>query len=176
MAISQGDKLPDAVLRRMGDNGPEEMTIEALTAGRKIVLFGLPGAFTPTCSSAHVPSFIRTRDAFAEQGIEEIICVSVNDVHIMRQWGEATGATAAGLSMWADGHWHEFRRGSARVLRALVALCDDRGRWCRDPAQPRNPRRHLRYFQRRDLVGKPRLDQHISCKINWLRHPFARPV
>ena len=102
MAISQGDKLPDAVLRRMGDNGPEEMTIEALTAGRKIVLFGLPGAFTPTCSSAHVPSFIRTRDAFAEQGIEEIICVSVNDVHIMRQWGEATGATAAGLSMWAD--------------------------------------------------------------------------
>jgi len=102
MAISQGDKLPDAVLRRMGDNGPEEMTIEALTAGRKIVLFGLPGAFTPNCSSAHVPSFIRTRDAFLEKGIEEIICVSVNDVHIMRQWGEATGATAAGLSMWAD--------------------------------------------------------------------------
>ena len=102
MVISQGDKLPDAVLRRMGDNGPEEITIEALTAGRKIVLFGLPGAFTPTCSSAHVPSFIRTRDAFLEKGIEEIICVSVNDVHIMRQWGEATGATAACLSMWAD--------------------------------------------------------------------------
>ena len=102
MAISQGDKLPDAVLRRMGDNGPEEITIEALTAGRKIILFGLPGAFTPTCSSAHVPSFIRTRDAFLEKGIEEIICVSVNDVHIMRQWGEVTGATAACLSMWAD--------------------------------------------------------------------------
>ena len=102
MAISQGDKLPDAVLRRMGDNGPEEITIDALTAGRKIVLFGLPGAFTPTCSSAHVPSFMRTKDAFLEKGIEEIICVSVNDVHIMRQWGEVTGATAAGLSMWAD--------------------------------------------------------------------------
>jgi glutaredoxin/glutathione-dependent peroxiredoxin len=102
MAISQGDKLPDAVLRRMGDNGPEEITIEALTSGRKIVLFGLPGAFTPTCSSAHVPSFIRTKDAFFEKDIEEIICVAVNDVHIMRQWGEVTGATAAGLSMWAD--------------------------------------------------------------------------
>ena len=102
MAISQGDKLPDAVLRRMGDNGPEEITIDALTACRKIVLFGLPGAFTPTCSSAHVPSFMRTKDAFLEKGIEEIICVSVNDVHIMRQWGEVTGATAAGLSMWAD--------------------------------------------------------------------------
>ena len=102
MAISQGDKLPDAVLRRMGDNGPEEITIDALTAGRKIVLFGLPGAFTPTCSSAHVPSFMRTKDAFLEKGIEEIICVAVNDVHIMRQWGNVTGATAAGLSMWAD--------------------------------------------------------------------------
>ena len=102
MAISQGDKLPDAVLRRMGDNGPEEITIDALTAGRKIVLFGLPGAFTPTCSSAHVPSFMRTKGAFLEKGIEEIICVSVNDVHIMRQWGDVTGATAAGLSMWAD--------------------------------------------------------------------------
>ena len=102
MAISQGDKLPDAVLRRMGDNEPEEITIDALTAGRKIVLFGLPGAFTPTCSSAHVPSFMRTKDAFLENGIEEIICVSVNDVHIMRQWGDVTGATAAGLSMWAD--------------------------------------------------------------------------
>ena len=102
MAISQGDKLPDAVLRRMGDNGPEEITIEALTSGRKIVLFGLPGAFTPTCSSAHVPSFIRTKDAFFEKGIEEIICVAVNDVHIMRQWGDVTGATAAGLRMWAD--------------------------------------------------------------------------
>ena len=102
MAISQGDKLPDAVLRRMGDNGPEEITIETLTSGRKIVLFGLPGAFTPTCSSAHVPSFIRIKDAFFEKGIEEIICVAVNDVHIMRQWGDVTGATAAGLSMWAD--------------------------------------------------------------------------
>ena len=102
MAISQGDKLPDAVLRRMGDNGPEEITIDALTAGRKIVLFGLPGAFTPTCSSAHVPSFMRTKDAFLEKGIEEIICVSVNDVHIMRQLGEVTGSAAAGLSMWAD--------------------------------------------------------------------------
>jgi len=78
MAISQGDKLPDAVLRRMGDNGPEEMTIEALTAGRKIVLFGLPGAFTPTCSSAHVPSFIRTRDALPNRASKRLsVCQSM---------------------------------------------------------------------------------------------------
>ncbi len=132
MAISQGDKLPDAVLRRMGDDGPEETTIAALTAGRKIILFGLPGAFTPTCSSAHVPSFIRTKDAYFEKGIEEIICLAVNDVHIMRQWGDATGATAAGLSMWADPA-SEFTTAigmnfdvKCSGLRALVALCDDR--------------------------------------------------
>ena len=72
MAISQGDKLPDAVLRRMGDDGPEETTIAALTAGRKIILFGLPGAFTPTCSSAHVPSFIRTKDAFLKRASKRL--------------------------------------------------------------------------------------------------------
>ena len=102
MGISQGDKLPAAVLRRMGDDGPEEVTIDALTSGRKIVLFGLPGAFTPTCSSAHVPSFIRTIDQFTAKGVDEIVCVAVNDVHVMRQWSKVTGAAAAGVSMWAD--------------------------------------------------------------------------
>ena len=102
MGISQGDKLPAAILRRMGDDGPEEVTIDTLTSGRKIVLFGLPGAFTPTCSSAHVPSFIRTIDQFIAKGVDEIVCVAVNDVHVMREWSKATGAAAAGVSMWAD--------------------------------------------------------------------------
>jgi len=86
----------------MGDDGPEEVTIDTLTSGRKIVLFGLPGAFTPTCSSAHVPSFIRTIDQFIAKGVDEIVCVAVNDVHVMREWSKATGAAAAGVSMWAD--------------------------------------------------------------------------
>jgi len=102
MGILQGDKLPSAILRRMGDDGPEEVTIDTLTSGRKIVLFGLPGAFTPTCSSAHVPSFIRTIDQFIAKGVDEIVCVAVNDVHVMREWSKATGAAAAGVSMWAD--------------------------------------------------------------------------
>ena len=102
MAISQGDKLPSTILRRMGNDGPEEVTIDALTSGRKIVLFGLPGAFTPTCSSAHVPSFIRTIDQFRAKGVDEIVCVAVNDVHVMREWSKVSGAAAAGLSMWAD--------------------------------------------------------------------------
>lgn len=102
MAISVGDSLPEATFVKMGDAGPEEVTVSSLTKGRKVVIFGLPGAFTPTCNSAHVPSFMRTKDEFAAKGVDEIICVSVNDPFVMKAWGEATGASAAGLSMLAD--------------------------------------------------------------------------
>ncbi len=102
MTISVGDTLPDANLIRLGDNGPETVSLHALAKGRKVVVFAVPGAFTPTCSSAHVPSFIRTKDKFAGKGVDEIICVSVNDPFVMKAWGEATGATAAGISMLAD--------------------------------------------------------------------------
>jgi cytochrome c peroxidase len=102
MAISVGDSLPEATFVKMGDAGPEEVTVSSLTEGRKVVIFGLPGAFTPTCNSAHVPSFMRTKDEFAAKGVDEIICVSVNDPFVMKAWGESTGASAAGLSMLAD--------------------------------------------------------------------------
>ncbi|WGV14774.1 peroxiredoxin [Fuscovulum ytuae] len=102
MTISAGQTLPEATLIRMGANGAEQVSISALTKGRKVVIFGVPGAFTPTCHSAHVPSFIRTKDGFAAKGVEDIICVSVNDPFVMKAWGEATGASAAGLSLLAD--------------------------------------------------------------------------
>jgi cytochrome c peroxidase len=102
MTISVGDALPDATMTRIGDNGPETVNLGDLTKGRKVVLFAVPGAFTPTCHSAHVPSFMRTKDQFEGKGVAEIICVSVNDPFVMKAWGEATGATDAGLTLLAD--------------------------------------------------------------------------
>lgn len=102
MTISQGADLPDATLVQLGENGPEAVSMADKTKDRKVVIFAVPGAFTPTCHSAHVPSFIRTKDQFDAKGVEEIICVSVNDPFVMKAWGEATGATDAGLTMLSD--------------------------------------------------------------------------
>ncbi len=100
--ISAGDALPDATLTRVGAEGPEQVRMSEKVTGRKVVVFAVPGAFTPTCHSAHVPSFIRTKSQFSDRGVDEIICVSVNDPFVMKAWGEATGASEAGLTMLAD--------------------------------------------------------------------------
>jgi len=102
MAIETGARLPEGSLIRIGDKGPEAVSVGALTKGRKVVVFAVPGAYTPTCHSAHVPSFIRTKDGFMAKGVDEIVCVSVNDPFVMKAWGEATGAAAAGITMLAD--------------------------------------------------------------------------
>ncbi len=101
MTIAVGDKIPSInVITKNGD--PVEVDIAARVAGKKAVIFGLPGAYTGTCTTQHVPSFIRTADAFAAKGVEEIICLAVNDAIVMEHWGETTGATAAGITMAAD--------------------------------------------------------------------------
>lgn len=102
MTISVGGKLPEATLVEMGANGPETFSLSSRLAGRKVVLFALPGAFTGPCTTAHIPSFIRTADAFRAKGVEEIICLSVNDPFVLKAWGESTGATKAGISHVGD--------------------------------------------------------------------------
>lgn len=102
MTISIGTKLPDATLTEISAEGPRAVSLSERTAGRKVVVFAVPGAFTPTCSSAHVPSFIRTKGEFDARGVDEIICISVNDPFVMKAWGDATGAHAAGITMLAD--------------------------------------------------------------------------
>jgi len=103
MTIEVGAKLPEATLGRVGENGLEAVSLSSLTDGKKTVIFGLPGAFTRTCSAAHLPSFIRTADAFRAKGVDHIVCISVNDVYVMKSWDEAQGASKAGVELLADG-------------------------------------------------------------------------
>jgi len=102
MAITKGQTLPAATMLRMGDKGPEAVDLGAKLKGRKVVLFGLPGAYTGTCSTVHMPSFVRTADKFRAKGVDEIICVAVNDPFVLKPWGEFTGATAAGITILGD--------------------------------------------------------------------------
>ena len=102
MTIGVGDKVPSATLLRAGENGYESVELSDLMAGRRIIIFGLPGAYTSTCTSAHMPSFVRTYDAFMEKGIDGIYCVSVNDIQVLSHWAEFTGAKEAGIGVLAD--------------------------------------------------------------------------
>ncbi len=102
MTISVGDTFPDAQLSILTDDGPKLLGLSDYVTGRKVIVFGLPGAFTGPCSTSHVPSFIRTAEAFKAEGVDEIICISVNDPFVLKAWGEATGATAAGITMLGD--------------------------------------------------------------------------
>ncbi|MEO0918445.1 MAG: peroxiredoxin [Pseudomonadota bacterium] len=102
MTVAVGDKIPSVKLINQMDGDPEQIDIAERVAGKRVVIFGLPGAYTGICSSAHLPSFIRTADAFRSNGIDEIICVAVNDVRVMNHWGTHSGAHDAGILMLAD--------------------------------------------------------------------------
>ncbi|MBC7143601.1 MAG: peroxiredoxin [Rhodobacteraceae bacterium] len=102
MKLSKGGKLPEASFVTMGANGPETVRLSDRLKGRKVVVFGLPGAFTGPCSTVHVPSFIRTAEDFRKKGVAEILCIAVNDPFVLKAWGEATGGTAAGITFLGD--------------------------------------------------------------------------
>lgn len=102
MTIAVGDRLPSATLLRQVGSTVSEIDIAERVAGRKVVIFGLPGAYTATCSAAHLPSFVRTAQAFRDKGVDEVICIAVNDVRVMEHWGRTSGAEEAGITMLAD--------------------------------------------------------------------------
>lgn len=102
MTIKVGDRLPDVTLRYRENGEAHEVSLGDRLKGRKVVIFGLPGAFTGTCSTAHLPSFVRTAEAFRAKGVDEIICISVNDIWVMEEWDRQQGAGAAGITMLAD--------------------------------------------------------------------------
>lgn len=91
MTIAVGDKLPSLTLKERTPDGPADIDTDAMFLGRRVVLFAVPGAFTPTCSINHVPGFIENRDAILSKGISDIFVVSVNDHHVMGAWAKSTG-------------------------------------------------------------------------------------
>ena len=102
MTIAVGDKIPSATLYRLAADGPEAVTTDDLCAGKKVVLFGLPGAFTPTCSAQHMPGFLQNADAIKAKGVDTIACMSVNDAFVMGAWAKDLG-TGDKVDMLGDG-------------------------------------------------------------------------
>ncbi|WP_417516659.1 peroxiredoxin [Minwuia sp.] len=102
MTIQEGDKMPEGGLMQMTGEGPAPITTDELFSGKKVVLFAVPGAFTPTCSAKHVPGFVSKADQFKSKGVDTIACLSVNDVFVMDAWGKDQAAGDK-VMMLADG-------------------------------------------------------------------------
>ena len=102
MTIKMGNKLPPGTLYEMSDEGPKPVSVADLTQGKRVVIFGLPGAFTPTCSAQHVPGYVAVADQFKAKKVDEIVCLSVNDAFVMGAWAKDQG-TAGKVRMLGDG-------------------------------------------------------------------------
>jgi glutaredoxin/glutathione-dependent peroxiredoxin len=103
MTIKVGDKLPEGKFRVMGPEGPAWKTTDEVFKGKKVVLFAVPGAFTPTCSNSHLPGFLKNADAIKAKGIDAIAVTGVNDVFVMEAWKKSTGAGGK-IDFLADGN------------------------------------------------------------------------
>ena len=102
MTIKVGDKIPSVGLATMGPEGPKPVTTDEFFKGKKVVIFGLPGAFTPTCSKTHLPGFINNAEALKKKGVDAVACISVNDPFVMDAWGKSLHADGK-VTMLADG-------------------------------------------------------------------------
>jgi peroxiredoxin len=104
MAIKTGDTLPmDLKLKEMGEAGPKDVALSEIFKGKRVVVFAVPGAFTPTCSMKHLPGFVEHASAIRAKGVDDIVCVSVNDAFVMGAWGKASAAGGK-VRMLADGN------------------------------------------------------------------------
>jgi len=108
MALKEGDKIPDVKLTEMAEGRPSQVSLAELSKGKRIVVFAVPGAFTPTCSMKHLPGFVDQNAAIRAKGVDEIVCISVNDAFVMDAWGKSSSAGGK-VRMLADGNG-EFTR------------------------------------------------------------------
>ncbi|MDH3403946.1 MAG: peroxiredoxin [Acidobacteriota bacterium] len=117
MPIALGDRIPSLTLQRMTPEGVRPISTDEFFAGRRIALFAVPGAFTPTCSDAHLPGFLVRADELRARGVDAIACTAVNDAHVLDAWSRATSSGAT-ITMLADG--------SGDLARALDLVLDGR--------------------------------------------------
>jgi len=117
MTIKVGDRIPSVNLKKMGEKGPEGISTDEIFNGKKVVLFAVPGAFTPTCSAAHLPGYVVNADKIKAKGVDTIVCMSVNDAFVMGAWGKSQNAEE--LLMLADGN--------AELTQALGLTLDGSG-------------------------------------------------
>ena len=102
MSISKGDRIPTANFTHMTADGPKAISSDELFGGKKVVVFALPGAFTPTCSASHLPGFVANADKIKAKGVDDIVCLATNDAFVMDAWGKAQNAEE--IHMVADGN------------------------------------------------------------------------
>lgn len=126
MTVQQGYPIPDATLRTLQDGKLVTVSTKELTANKTVVIFGVPGAFTPTCSEQHLPGFIRHADAIKAKGVSDIVCVSVNDPFVMDAWGrdvnaesilmmgDGNGEFTEAMGLWMDGTGYGLGQRSQR--------------------------------------------------------------
>jgi len=108
MSIQVGDKIPSLSLQQKTDDDVTDISTEEIFTAKKVILFALPGAYTPTCSAAHLPGYVVKADELKEKGIDSIVCLSVNDAHVMKAWGDDQNVEDRVL-MIADGSAHFTR-------------------------------------------------------------------
>jgi peroxiredoxin len=118
MTIKAGDHMPEGKFKTMGEKGPQDLNTAELFDGKRVVLFSVPGAFTPTCSAKHLPGYVELADKLRAKGVDTIACMAVNDVFVMNAWGKASNV-AGKVLMLADGN--------GEYARALGLEMDGRG-------------------------------------------------
>lgn len=112
--LKQGDRIPDGTLRQLTTDGPKEISVKEYCAGRKVVIFAVPGAFTPICSEQHLPGYVRQADALKAKGVAAIACLSTADLFVMDAWGKSQDVGTS-FDMLSDGN-HEFTRAAGMTV------------------------------------------------------------